>query len=278
MNYGILFDQKDFDEEKIKEYCIKSEIEDYQTFFKNEKNVFRNDEQQMLAENNIIFEKIRKSVENNSKLNEINLRYEESNIPIDFIHSYANIRASIYKIEKRDRKETRFVALKITPTIINTSSIISGMVTLEIIKIVQLKKDERVKENLCDSFFNLSTPYFQSVEPKIVSKKKIVEAQNFTIWDRYLISEPMSLSQLIDHFERNIGLKLEMISFNTFLIYAYFRTRNKMEMEISAIVKDLNKQPFPEWQEYIYLEVAVNQIGNEDEEIDFPAIKYKIPK
>ncbi|XP_033110273.1 ubiquitin-like modifier-activating enzyme 6, partial [Anneissia japonica] len=62
---------------------------------------------------------------------------DDSNGHIDFITSASNLRANMYSIENADRLKTKKIAGRIVPAIATTTAAVSGLVTLELVKVVK---------------------------------------------------------------------------------------------------------------------------------------------
>jgi ubiquitin-activating enzyme E1 len=86
---------------------------------------------------------------------------DDSNFHIDFVTSCANLRAWNYSIKLATRHQCKMIAGKIIPALATTTSMITGLIEMELYKIV--KKLPRTA--FLNSNINLGTGTFQSFEP-----------------------------------------------------------------------------------------------------------------
>jgi ubiquitin-activating enzyme E1 len=78
------------------------------------------------------------------------------NYHIEFITHASNLRAITYKIEPVDKHKTKGIAGRIIPAIATTTSLVSGLVSIEFYKILNGITDITKYRN---SFINLATPF-----------------------------------------------------------------------------------------------------------------------
>jgi len=87
---------------------------------------------------------------------------DDTNHHISFIAAASNLRAENYKIPPADRHRTKFIAGKIIPAIATTTALVTGLVVLELYKIIDGKDDIEQYKN---GFVNLALPFFGFSEP-----------------------------------------------------------------------------------------------------------------
>ncbi|KYK59070.1 hypothetical protein DCS_00197 [Drechmeria coniospora] len=202
---------------------------------------------------------------------------DDTNHHIDFITACSNLRAENYKIEQADRHKTKFIAGKIIPAIATTTALVTGLVVLELYKVVDGKTDLEQYKN---GFINLALPFFGFSEP-IASPK--VEYQGpdgkvslDKIWDRFEVDN-ITLRELIDQFQEK-GLSINMLSSGVSLLYASFfppaKLKDRYPMKLSELVESISKTPIPPHQKEVIFEIVADDMAEEDVEV--PYIKVRV--
>ncbi|KAI1113779.1 putative ubiquitin-protein ligase [Nemania sp. NC0429] len=202
---------------------------------------------------------------------------DDTNHHIDFITFASNLRAENYKIEQADRHKTKFIAGKIIPAIATTTALVTGLVILELYKIVDGKDDI---EQFKNGFINLALPFFGFSEP-IASPKVEWEGAGGAkmkldkIWDRF-DSEDVTLKQLIANFEK-LGLSITMLSSGVSLLYASFfptaKRNERLAMKLSTLVETVSKKPIPAHQQDVIFEIVAEDTTGEDVEVPFIKVR-----
>ncbi|KAI1775319.1 hypothetical protein F4818DRAFT_46379 [Hypoxylon cercidicola] len=203
---------------------------------------------------------------------------DDTNHHIDFITAASNLRADNYKIEQADRHKTKFIAGKIIPAIATTTALVTGLVILELYKIVDGKTDIEQYKN---GFVNLALPFFGFSEP-IASPKveyrgpegKVVMDK---IWDRFEVDD-MTLSQLLSYFQER-GLTISMLSSGVSLLYASFlqgKMKDRLDKKLGALIYKITKKEIPAHQTQVIFEMVAEDLDEEDVEV--PYIKVKVDK
>jgi len=96
----------------------------------------------------------------------------DSNFQLDYIMIMANLRAQNYDLESVDRSEIKRIVGGITPTIVTTTAIVAGLVSLEIYKLVQKHKNIEYFKN---SFVNMGLSFFMFYEPMPAKRQQVYE-------------------------------------------------------------------------------------------------------
>lgn len=116
------------------------------------------------------------------------------------MYSVANCRASCYKLDPMDWITVKLKAGRIVPALATTTASISGLQTLELVKILKgcAKTDHR------NIFMNLAVPMMQATEPGNLLKTKLVEGIEVSLWDRWEVKNAaeMTLANFFAHIEQ----------------------------------------------------------------------------
>ena len=153
---------------------------------------------------------------------------DDSNHHIDFIAAASNLRAENYAIPPADRHKTKFIAGKIIPAIATTTALATGLIILELYKIIDGKTDLEQYKN---GFVNLALPFFGFSEPIESPKGEYLGKDGKVtidkLWDRFEV-ENVTLTDFLKDFEDK-GLDVTMISSGVSLLYASFYPPSKLK-------------------------------------------------
>ena len=108
-------------------------------------------------------ESILSDISPGTKLNVIEFeKDDDSNGHVDFLTCASNLRALNYGIQSADRHSVKGIAGKIIPAIATTTSLVAGLVALELYKVASGERDISKYRN---GFINLALPFFGFTEP-----------------------------------------------------------------------------------------------------------------
>ena len=93
---------------------------------------------------------------------------DDDNFHIDFIAACSNLRATNYRIPEAPREKAKMIAGRIIPAIATTTASVTGLVMLEMFKVLQAKPIEKLR----NGNFNLGTNTYMMFEPNPASQKK----------------------------------------------------------------------------------------------------------
>ncbi|KAL5381036.1 E1 ubiquitin-activating protein [Paraphaeosphaeria minitans] len=204
---------------------------------------------------------------------------DDTNHHIDFITAASNLRAENYKIEQADKHKTKFIAGKIIPAIATTTALVTGLVNLELYKLMDGKTDIEQYKN---GFVNLALPFFGFSEPIASPKGEYTghndeKVQIDKLWDRFEVDD-ITLQEFIDYFEKK-GLNIQMVSSGVSLLYASFyppaKLKDRMGLTMSKLVEFISKKPVPEHQKNVIFEVTAEDQTEEDVEIPYVMVKLQ---
>jgi len=149
----------------------------------------------------------------------------DSNFHIDFITAASNLRATNYNVKTADRFKTKHIAGKIIPAIATTTSLVTGLVCLELYKLIDARN--KTIEDYKNGFVNLALPFFGFSDPIAAPKLKYHETE-WTLWDRFELSD-ITLEEFLQYMQKEHGLEVTMASSGVSMCYSFFLQKKKKE-------------------------------------------------
>lgn len=206
---------------------------------------------------------------------------DPTNYHIDFVTSCSNNRAIIYKIDPVDNHVTKGIAGKIIPALATTTSLVSGLATIEIMKICN--GCDKL-EDYNDTFINLAMPEMIHSEPREARPNKR-KGFMFTLWDNFVLTGNPTCHELIDYLNKNLNKSTnEYVSVNSLFIgdTTIYSTDPDI-MKQKRAVKRSTKKLFDIIKDDSVKQVTINydiedenfgydEDGNFNDVIDFPPL------
>jgi ubiquitin-activating enzyme E1 len=197
-----------------------------------------------------------------------------------FVTACSNLRARNYKIPEADMHKSRLIAGKIIPAIATTTALVTGLVCLELYKVVLGKPLEAFK---C-GFANLALPLFAFSEPR-PPKKTLAKGLpsgdwEWTPWDRVDVDlGDLTLKELLDHIqERFGGVDVSMLSHGVSILFSFFANKKKikerMPMKMSQVIEQVTGRPVDAQRKFLIFEVICTD--EEGEDVELPYIRMRI--
>ena len=187
---------------------------------------------------------------------------DDTNFHIDFVTSASNLRAINYKIETADRLKTKGIAGKIIPAIATTTSLVSGLVVIELLKLIQGKNKI---EDYTNTFANLATPFIGFSEPIPVQKNKIGNYE-FSVWNSLKFND-QPLEKIIEQIKNKVGdYEIGSVSIGELSLISRMMNDTKKNERMKHTVKNLFKEISKDDKNYDSVTLTVEIDTEEDSE------------
>ncbi|XP_030373603.1 ubiquitin-like modifier-activating enzyme 1 [Scaptodrosophila lebanonensis] len=223
-----------------------------------------------------IITELLKTADKKSKITPLEFeKDDDNNLHMDFIVASSNLRATNYKIPPADRHKSKLIAGKIIPAIATTTSVLSGLAVLEVIKLISGHRDLIKFKN---AFVNLALPFTAFSEPLPAAKNKYYDKE-WTLWDRFEVTGELSLQEFLSYFDEKEKLKITMLSQGVSMLYSFFMPKAKcserMPLPMSEVVRRVSKRRIEPHERSLVFEICCNDTDGEDVEV--PYVRYTLP-
>eukprot|EP01127_Copromyxa_protea_P001458 TRINITY_DN11441_c0_g1_i1.p1 TRINITY_DN11441_c0_g1~~TRINITY_DN11441_c0_g1_i1.p1 ORF type:complete len:1058 (+),score=286.07 TRINITY_DN11441_c0_g1_i1:63-3176(+) len=199
---------------------------------------------------------------------------DDKNFHIDFIAAAANLRATNYAITPVSRLEAKIIAGKIIPAIVTTTASIVGFVNLELYK---LQCGNKKLEDYRNTFINLGLPVFQQSEPIKPKEFEYSKTHKFTLWDRIDIRlGDCTIQEVIDYFEKEHQLSVDMIGVGSSLIYAGWmmsKAKERLPKKLTTVVEEVTGQKLDPNQKFLMIDPTASDLEGNDVD-NLPAVCF----
>lgn len=196
---------------------------------------------------------------------------DDANFHMDMIAGLANMRARNYSIPEVDKLKAKLIAGRIIPAIATATAVATGMVCLELYKVLQSKPIEAYRNTFC----NLALPLFAMAEP---IPPKVFKHRNleWSLWDRWILEGDLTVQQVLDWFEAR-GLVAYSISCGSALLYnnIFPRHKERLTKTMSEVVATVAKIEIPANRAHFDIVVACEDEEGEDLDVPLVSIKFR---
>ena len=144
---------------------------------------------------------------------------DDSNYHVAFVTATSNLRALNYGIPPISKQETKGIAGRIIPAIATTTSVVSGLVVIEMIKYMLAIKNKTNKiENYRSTYVNLADTNIVYSEP-FASKEIEIAGKKYNGWTKFSIHGDRCLKDFKKHFEDLFQVEINTILLGTSMLY-----------------------------------------------------------
>lgn len=220
------------------------------------------------------------------------------NFHIDFIHAASNLRATNYNIPVASRHKTKMIAGKIIPAIATTTASATGLVMLEMYKLLQGKDSV---DDYRDSSSNLGLNSYLMMAPLPPGKAKKAYSDiemcdvtprpdGFTKWDKTVLvgTQDTTMRQFMAMFKEKTGLNITMLFHPAanaedqpwtgklmFQEYDEGDSAARMDSSMIGYMKELYAGANVVTEERSYVELEVSCADDEEEVYTVPQLVFK---
>jgi ubiquitin-activating enzyme E1 len=196
---------------------------------------------------------------------------DDTNFHMDFIAGLANMRARNYQIPEVDKLKAKFIAGRIIPAIATTTAMATGLVCLELYKVLQGHPMEFNR----NTFANLALPLFAMAEPIPPKKFKHGDLE-WSIWDRWIIEGDITMQELLDWFSAR-KLSAYSISCGQALLYnnIFPKHKERLPKKVSDLARDVAKMVVPPSRKHFDIVVACEDEDDDENDLDVPLVSIK---
>ncbi|KAJ7559513.1 hypothetical protein O6H91_04G088900 [Diphasiastrum complanatum] len=213
-----------------------------------------------------------KSLDSTFRLSPIQFeKDDDTNYHMDFIAGLANMRARNYSIPEVDKLKAKFIAGRIIPAIATTTAMATGLVCLELYKVLLGHKVEKCR----NTFANLALPLFSMAEP--VPPKTFTHGDlKWSIWDRWVIPGDLTLRELLDWFETK-DLTAYSISCGQSLLFnsMFPKHKERMNKKVVDLAKEVAKLEISPSRRHFDVVVACEDADGNDLDVPLVSICFR---
>ena len=166
---------------------------------------------------------------------------KDNELHIAYITATSNLRAINYNIPIETIQKTKGIAGRIIPAIATTTSVVAGLITLEMLKYMLSK--ENIINNTIDiyrsTFVNLTDTTLVYSEPLNAHTVEIAGIK-FNNWTSFDYKKNTTLNEFIKYYENFFNITISMICYDSTILFANFMENNDNDTLLSDLIKEIN--------------------------------------
>ena len=159
---------------------------------------------------------------------------DDTNWHINWITSSSNIRAMNYGIPVADYQQTKGIAGRIIPAISTTTSAVSGLILIEMLKFLMgFNKVDQYRS----TFINLAEPilvYSDPIEAPMIE----INGVKLNSWTKFEYTKDSTIGEFKEFYDKLFKANINMIVIGTSIIYAEFIGSESLEKKLSDSIKE----------------------------------------
>lgn len=144
---------------------------------------------------------------------------DDSNYHVAYITATSNNRAICYGIKPISQFDTKGIAGNIIPALATTTSIVSSLITLEMLKFVT--NPNRTIEDYQSYYVNIANNFFLPGEP-LQPKSYTVNNVSFTEWSSFCYNSNITINSFREMLSKQFDTNIALISLDQAIIYSDF--------------------------------------------------------
>jgi len=156
---------------------------------------------------------------------------DDTNYHISWITAASNLRATNYNITISDRQQTKGIAGRIIPAISTTTSVVSGLILLEMMKYLMGFKDTTQYRS---TFINMADPLLVYTDP-IIAPTIEVAGVMMNSWTKFEYKVDSTLEEFKKYYEDMFKVQISMIVIGTSMVFADFM-ENDTTKKLSQLI------------------------------------------
>ena len=190
---------------------------------------------------------------------------DNSNWHIDWITSASNLRAINYNIPIADRHKTKGIAGRIIPAIATTTSAVSGLILIEMLKYIMGFDNINQYRS---TFINLAEPIIVYTEP-IQAPNIEISGVKFNSWTKFEYTIDSTVGEFKKYYDKEFKTDINMIVIGSSIVYADFIGSDSLDIKLSDSIKEALEIS------HVPPNVSVNLASNNDD-IELPTININL--